>query len=108
MQLFSESFRCGLFFADPTDDSIPTVKLPVAPLFIMNNSWTAPECQSGGGDDRFSSFCNSIVSVVESFFIINLFLFEVKSLSERITLFDPSLYAPYAAKGLSIGDDICG
>ena len=46
-KIFSEAFRCGLFFADPTDDSIPTVKLPVAPLFVLNNSWPAPECQSG-------------------------------------------------------------
>jgi len=88
----SESFRCGLFFVDPTDNNIPTVKLPVAPLFVLNNSWPAPECSAGGGQQRFSSFCNSIV----------------KDLSDRITLDDPSLYGPYAAKGLSIGDDICG
>merc|ERR1712018_4059 len=87
----SVSFRCGLFFADPRDDAIPTKFLPVAPLFILNNSWPAPECSSGGGQGRFDSFCNSIV----------------KPLSDRITLFDPSLYAPHAEKGLSIGDDVC-
>merc|ERR1712141_363598 len=80
------SFRCGLFFPDPQN----AAAVPVAPLFIFNNSWAADECPAGNRD-RYNKFCDSIV----------------KPLSERLVLRDPSLYAPNADKGLSIGDDIC-
>jgi len=83
----SVAFRCGLFFPDPKNDN----GLPIAPLFIFNSSWSAPECPDGG-QDRFTRFCDSIVRPV----------------SERLTLADPSLYKNHADLGLSIGDDICG
>ena len=53
----SVAFRCGLFFPDPKNDN----GLPIAPLFIFNSSWSAPECPNGG-QDRFTRFCDSIVS----------------------------------------------
>ena len=56
----SVAFRCGLFFPDPKNDN----GLPIAPLFIFNSSWTAPECPNGG-QDRFTRFCDSIVSFVK-------------------------------------------
>ena len=55
---FSVAFRCGLFFPNPRDDNAK----PVAPLFVFNNSWSAPECPNGGDADRYSKFCTSIVS----------------------------------------------
>merc|ERR1719468_296288 len=82
------AFRCGLFFPNPKDDNAK----PVAPLFVFNNSWSAPECPNGGDADRYSKFCTSIV----------------KPISERLVLKDKSLYRPHAEAGLSIGDDICG
>lgn len=84
----SVAFRCGLFFPNPKDDNAK----PVAPLFVFNNSWSAPECPNGGDADRYSKFCTSIV----------------KPISERLVLKDKSLYRPHAEAGLSIGDDICG
>merc|ERR1712156_647449 len=82
-----KSFRCGLFFPDPKTEGAR----PVAPLFIFNNSWAAEECPAGN-TARYGRFCDSIVEPI----------------SERLLLKDPSLYAPNAEKGLSIGDDICG
>merc|ERR1719219_1700472 len=64
------SFRCGLFFPDPNN----AAAVPVAPLFIFNNSWAAEECPAGGNRVRYSKFCDSIV----------------KPLSERLVLQDPS------------------
>ena len=110
----SVAFRCGLFFPDPKNDN----GLPIAPLFIFNSSWTAPECPDGG-QDRFTRFCDSIVScgqkedgsfedVENANQITYQDEFQVKPVSERLTLADPSLYKDHSDKGLSIGDDICG
>ena len=62
MKLLSRtSFRCGMFFPDPSDADPRNPKLlPVGPLFIFNASWPAPEC-SQGGSIRFNQFCDSIV-----------------------------------------------
>merc|ERR1712110_802753 len=70
----SVAFRFGLFFPNPKDDNAK----PVAPLFVFNNSWSAPECSSGGDADRFSKFCTSIV----------------KPISERLVLKD-KVNAPF-------------
>ena len=50
------SFRCGLFFPDPKNAGA----VPVAPLFIFNNSWSADECPAGN-KARYNKFCDSIV-----------------------------------------------
>ena len=53
---FRVSFRCGLFFPDPKNAGA----VPVAPLFIFNNSWSADECPAGN-KARYNKFCDSIV-----------------------------------------------
>merc|ERR1711970_769780 len=47
------AFRCGLFFPSESE------KLPVAPLFIFNSSWPAPECPNGD-QSRYVGFCTSL------------------------------------------------
>jgi len=89
-----ESYRCGLFFPNP--DSTDLSKLlpkPVAPLFIFNATWEAPECLDGKPDiDRYKKFCKSIWEKI------------MKKL--KLKLETPSLRKE-AEKGETIGDDIC-
>ena len=51
-----ESFRCGLFFPPEAAG-----ELPIAPLYIFNASFPAPECPTQEAE-RFVQFCHSIVS----------------------------------------------
>ena len=55
--LSRESFRCGLFFPPEVDG-----ELPIAPLYIFNASFPAPECPTQEAE-RFVQFCHSIVSM---------------------------------------------
>ena len=55
--LSRESFRCGLFFPPEVAG-----ELPIAPLYIFNASFPAPECPTQEAE-RFVQFCHSIVSM---------------------------------------------
>merc|ERR1719348_878077 len=89
-----ESFRCGLFFPDPksTDLFAPEPK-PVAPLFIFNATWAAPECLDDKPEiERYTKFCKSIWTKIQKKLQLKL---STASLRKKA---DP---------GDTIGDDIC-
>jgi len=89
-----ESYRCGLFFPSPDSKDLTKLKpKPVAPLFIFNATWEAPECLEGNPDiDRYKNFCFSIWEKI------------MKKL--KLTLATPSIRKD-AKDGETIGDDIC-
>jgi len=89
-----KSYRCGLFFPNPdSTDLFALTPKPVAPLFIFNATWEAPECDEGNPNiEKYKSFCKSIWEKI------------MKKL--QLKLSTPSLLKD-AQKGQTIGDDIC-
>merc|ERR1712018_107462 len=81
-----KAFRCGLFFPPELEG-----QLPIAPLFIFNASFPADECPTDDSE-RFIGFCHSIW----------------KKILKYIVYTNPSLKKDRAAKGVTLGDDICG
>jgi len=89
-----KAFRCGLFFPDPksTNFFAPEPK-PIAPLFIFNATWAAPECEDGAPQmDRYVKFCKSIWTKIQKKLQLKL---STKSLRKD------------APPDHTIGDDIC-
>jgi len=80
-----ESFRCGLFFPPEVAG-----ELPIAPLYIFNASFPAPECPTQEAE-RFVQFCHSIWTKILKFIVYT----------------NPSLVQERADKGVRLGDDIC-
>jgi len=91
-----ESYRCGLFFPNPESKDIFALKpKPIAPLFIFNATWEAPECLEGRTEEdmeTYKSFCKSIWEKI------------MKKL--KLKLETPSI-RKQAENGETIGDDIC-
>jgi len=90
-----EAFRCGLFFPNPkSKDFFADEPKPVAPLFIFNATWPAPECEGGEAPDmeRFVNFCYSIWKKVQK-------KMQIKHSTKSIR--------KDAKPGVTIGDDIC-
>merc|ERR1712029_383485 len=81
-----KAFRCGPFFPPEIEG-----QLPIAPLFIFNSSFPADECPTEDSD-RFIGFCHSIW----------------KKILKYVVYTNPSLKKEKAAKGVTLGDDICG
>merc|ERR1711982_1681 len=81
-----KAFRCGLFFPPEIEG-----QLPIAPLFIFNSSFPADECPTEDSE-RFIGFCHSIW----------------KKILKYVVYTNPSLKKEKAAKGVTLGDDICG
>lgn len=83
----SKAFRCGMFFPDPKDANA----LPISPLLIFNATWPAEECPNPD-TERHNSFCDEIFS----------------KFTTTLSLSDLSIRKERRAKGVTIGDDVCG
>jgi len=89
-----KAFRCGLFFPNPksTDFFAPLPK-PIAPLFIFNATWPAPECEQGAPDmSRYVQFCKSIWTKIQKKLQLKLSTASLRT---------------NAVNDHTIGDDIC-
>merc|ERR1711971_1024962 len=88
-----DSFRCGLFFPDPADNSPDKSALPYLNLYIFNATFDAKsECESGSPNvQRYNDFCAQVWDKG----------------GKGLVLTSPSLNKKRGADGISIGDDIC-
>merc|ERR1711918_3880 len=88
-----DSFRCGLFFPDPSDKSADKSALPYLNLYIFNATFYAKaECDAETPNvERYNKFCAGVWDKG----------------GKGLVLTSPSLNKKRAADGVSIGDDIC-
>jgi len=78
--------RCGLFFAKD-EIGLP----PIETLFVIKQTWEAPECPTTDRVERAVQFCDNLW----------------KKIGPKLVYTNPSLLKKRKEEGFTMGDDIC-